>query len=93
VSTAEPPRTWTFRLDRLREALDRWERDEHPDVETRRAVKAYIRDALVTSPMSVGRPDEQGVWYTRVPGTNVAIVYVPDPEAMIVSVALISEAS
>ncbi|MFL5798847.1 MAG: hypothetical protein ACJ77A_13060 [Actinomycetota bacterium] len=74
MSTDSP---WTIDPGCLERALRAW-RATGPDDFTRNQVYDWLID-LARDPLLRGReePDQPGVWYDRVPRTNLGVVYLP----------------
>jgi hypothetical protein len=87
VSTADP---WTLKRECLADALTTWRERDQPDEATRKLVNDAFLD-LILDPLRWGseEPNDSGVFYGRVQGTNVGITYVLNTDDKSVCVAII----
>jgi hypothetical protein len=92
VST-DRPNPWSFEPEKLAEALDRFNA-KHPDEHTRRAVYDWLI-ACYGNPLRGGdeSPPGSGIFYARVPATDVAVLYTVYPDTGMVLVITIAEAA
>lgn len=83
---------WSLDPKCLSSALDRWHRDS-PDQDTKDRVHGWLMDCLDNALVGMGRedPPDSGVFYGRVPDTNVGITYVPNVDSRTVCIAIIIE--
>ena len=83
-------KSWTLDRTRLRESLDRFHAT-NPDPDTRKRVNEWLMD-LARDPLgrAAEDPDHPGVFFGRVVGTNVGVIFVPNIDEMVVYVADIS---
>lgn len=82
---------WTLDKTRLREALARFH-STNPAPKTVKLVNEWLMD-LVKDPLHRAKedPDHPGIFFGRVVGTNVGVVFVPNPDEMKVYVSSISD--
>lgn len=85
-------RAWSLDPKCLSSALDRWYQDD-PDQGTKDRVHNWLMDCLDNALVGMGQEDPpgSGVFYGRVPETNVGVTYVPTVESHSVCVAIIME--
>jgi hypothetical protein len=70
---------WTLGDESEERILNPWLASE-PDADVRRRVLEWLAE-LVNDPLRRGREDEAGVFYGRVVGTRIGVVYSLDHEA------------
>ena len=75
---------WRLDRARLREVLTRWER-QLPNRTRRRAVEEFLMD-LVLDPLGRGLQDGTSGVFAGIAGSDVVVVYVPDPASRTVFV-------
>lgn len=90
MSTTRP---WTLDPACLSSALNRWYSDS-PDSGTKARLHDWLMDCLSNALVGMGEEDPpgSGVFYGRVPDTNIGVTYVPNVEARTICIAIIIEA-
>lgn len=85
------PNPWTFDRQKLRLALGRFKASE-PDEATKRAVYDWLIDCY-RDPLRAGGedPPDSGIFYRRVFGTHVGVLYTVDPTTGRILIVEISE--
>jgi hypothetical protein len=85
-----PSSGWTLDKPSVIASFNRWS-ETHPDAQTVRHFWDWVLD-LLNDPLHRGKEDENqpGVFYGRVPGTNVGATFVLDLEERVVHVVMVS---
>jgi hypothetical protein len=86
----ESSNSWSYDKARLSESLELFERDHSPTGVERDQVNDWLTRALSDPVLMGGEDDETGIFYARVPETNIAIVYVPNRDEMKIYIASIA---
>lgn len=88
MSTDKP---WTLDPRQLKASLARWRDRDDPSIAERELVHEWLFK-LVRDPLRRASedPDHPGVFFGRVRGTNVGVLYVPKEDENVVYVAEIS---